>query len=904
MKPSVSPCGSGMIQKQLGTAYDVVKEVRDNLDAIRDAAAIVNDELDHIKLVNRNSPNQHSINSISGLEAELAAKQQTLQSGVSIKTIGGQHLLGAGDVELIPENITGLSDLLDEVNNQLNTTTKIAGYFATGFEFKSSNQIGITPDGQWWSYNGSLPFTVPADTVPSEPNYTNRSDAALRSDLASASGASFVNGAVKELNSISDVNSASWLQVGDLVVVGNVQDGTHLRKVSAVDDGSGIPSGVLFANLIPVNGKIKLSELGITAGQDVTDIFNNKLPAYIVANNITAIENDVGDVKMVGVLDFAFSNVVFTGFGDILNTDTRNLLQKRKTQFSGVKQFSGPINSGVVFSEAFKTAALVKKEVRVVLFGDSISVGGDYDSFNNVPSGSVPTIGVDNADVHTSFSMQVYAQIVAAVPTGTRVRFYNRSIAGLGYGSIATAWNTIGGAFSGREQAVIGKTWRDCVLDLNPDLVIHALGMNETPASYINGFSSLWHDYIAGKQKLGTFDQAIVTTPNPNFQDATPYGDFRAYENNAAKFYTANLQRHVARLVGASLIDVSAYSFIKRYGFDPRSCVFSNDEESIVFTLTWGTQGVVQGSSVQRFTQIEKESSYKSIRLKLNSSIDSSTSLYDFRITIGDVLISIIPSTLRLYVKGVVSENSLIGLPSSNGAFSLSAGVDKDLVVTITPTGVFIYSGDKLVTSSNTPAYKATLGMSFQLLNVAGSVTVSDVYQRNGLHPRYSADTKTNGEMYGVVDWQVNPFGGGINHPSAVGITEIYTPPVSEWIKDAVNTTTVRSGILNGTLVNEFVQIGRLAAIDGNMVSIKIRGAFDFACRVDSGSGTGVSSVSHPAGSGVDVYIDPADLTVFIRNTNKSLYQVDVTGSWLSKRVIKLGGAASVRGGLSPLPNS
>lgn len=98
MKPSVQPCGSGMIQKQLGTAYDVVKEVRDNLDVIKDAAAILDEKLDHTKLSNRNLPNQHSIGSISGLEAELVAKQQVLQSGVNIKTINGQHLLGAGNV--------------------------------------------------------------------------------------------------------------------------------------------------------------------------------------------------------------------------------------------------------------------------------------------------------------------------------------------------------------------------------------------------------------------------------------------------------------------------------------------------------------------------------------------------------------------------------------------------------------------------------------------------------------------------------------------------------------------------------------------------------------------------------------------------------------------------------------
>lgn len=58
------------------------------------------------------------------------------------------------------------------------------GTFAAGFEFTAYNQVGRDADGEFWSYNGALPFTVPPATVPSEPDYTNRGDAALRSALA------------------------------------------------------------------------------------------------------------------------------------------------------------------------------------------------------------------------------------------------------------------------------------------------------------------------------------------------------------------------------------------------------------------------------------------------------------------------------------------------------------------------------------------------------------------------------------------------------------------------------------------------------------------------------------------------------------------------------------------------
>lgn len=72
----------------------------------------------------------------------------------------------------------------EQIKTRLDKSVKIAGYFSAGFVYNSYNEIGVTPDGNWWSYNGALPFTVAAGTVPSAPTYTQRGDAALRSALA------------------------------------------------------------------------------------------------------------------------------------------------------------------------------------------------------------------------------------------------------------------------------------------------------------------------------------------------------------------------------------------------------------------------------------------------------------------------------------------------------------------------------------------------------------------------------------------------------------------------------------------------------------------------------------------------------------------------------------------------
>lgn len=59
----------------------------------------------------------------------------------------------------------------------------VVGEFADGFTYTGYNQVGRDADGQLWSYNGSLPFIVTAGTVPSEPDYTNRGDAAVRQEF-------------------------------------------------------------------------------------------------------------------------------------------------------------------------------------------------------------------------------------------------------------------------------------------------------------------------------------------------------------------------------------------------------------------------------------------------------------------------------------------------------------------------------------------------------------------------------------------------------------------------------------------------------------------------------------------------------------------------------------------------
>lgn len=96
---------------------------------------------------------------------------------------------GDGTTNRAGESLPSIKSIIEKIESDglsaaQSTGWFIVGEFSDGFEFTARNQVGRDADGNMWSYNASLPFTVTAGTTPSEPDYTNRGDAALRSGLA------------------------------------------------------------------------------------------------------------------------------------------------------------------------------------------------------------------------------------------------------------------------------------------------------------------------------------------------------------------------------------------------------------------------------------------------------------------------------------------------------------------------------------------------------------------------------------------------------------------------------------------------------------------------------------------------------------------------------------------------
>ena len=69
---------------------------------------------DHRSLSHRDAEDQHPMSAITGLESALEGKQEKLVSGVNIKTVKDETLLGSGNVDVDPDALS-FQDIYDIV---------------------------------------------------------------------------------------------------------------------------------------------------------------------------------------------------------------------------------------------------------------------------------------------------------------------------------------------------------------------------------------------------------------------------------------------------------------------------------------------------------------------------------------------------------------------------------------------------------------------------------------------------------------------------------------------------------------------------------------------------------------------------------------------------------------------
>lgn len=754
----------------------------------------------------------------------------------------------------------------------------VDGSFEAGGTLVNANDV-LLQESTGKAFSGSA-GPVAAGTDPTSGGFVDRSGDLLRDVIFSSMSVA----SKAELQAITTTLSGLFIRVF------STTGADHIRVLSSTDDGTGVlTAGGMYANVhITKPRTIYMSQLFVEGGSDQSDLIFNKLPAKITAAGITNVVLDTGDISIFGgtTLPEVYNKVTFSGIGKLLTKSRDNILQRMSSEKTDSKKYHGQYNLGAVYNAVSKARIMKAKEFRVVLFGDSISVGSDYDSFGSIPPGARAMTGVDNAERNNCLAATIFNELCSIMPAGVRVKFYSRSIGGLAYGNIDQAWDTLGALWEGREGVVSGRSWRDCVLSLNPDLVIHSMGMNESPTTYLDNFKTKWADYIASSavQKSVTFDQAVLTTPNPNFIDGAPYGDFKKYGLNASKFFVATMQRYVARRYNYSLIDVAFNSYLKRYGFDCRSVNFSATYQRYVFPDGASSHVCAPGEapSLSLVTPTDLPF-YWSTRFTLNSATASNTPGYSFVFNAGSINVQFAGGKIDLY-SGIFSG---AGVFVRSAAYTLPAATDVSVRVTVTPTSIYLYIDDVLTIAANDVPFTDTLPMQFNNYGGNAAVTVKSGATYSQQFARYGQDAVTHGDYYGELLYPNNPNGGSVNHPSSTMLAEIYLPPVREFLTALLSASVEYDTVVGGTAAGQMVYIGRIFGKQHNKVSIKERGSTRETIIRMTSSSTWI--VEKNTGGAVSVYIDPVDLAVFIYNPSDTVLQIEYTGDWIVKRVEKLG---------------
>jgi len=222
---------------------------------------------------------------------------------------------------------------------------------------------------------------------------------------------------------------------------------------------------------------------------------------------------------------------------------------------NSLNSFHGKINKNHCKFTQLKAAIAVSRPINVTIWGDSISTNSDLLNANttSVSSSENSPDGITEGDSYTSFLYDLFAD---SMPDKT-LNFHNRAIGG----TRLSEWN------DAKTFNSVSKAWVEHIKDTAPDVLIIAFGMNHSTYDRARVFASDLKkitDYINANFAIKP-DLVFVSTPRPTYRPENAWG---AFQEHASRQITANVLRNNASKYKAYLIDVNRLSNIKRSGTD------------------------------------------------------------------------------------------------------------------------------------------------------------------------------------------------------------------------------------------------------------------------------------------------------------------------------------------------
>ncbi|MBA9088641.1 lysophospholipase L1-like esterase [Fontibacillus solani] len=463
------------------------------------------------------------------------------------------------------------------------------------------------------------------------------------------------------------------------------------------------------------------------------------------------------------------------------------------------QHYNGKYNTKIYNPNMFTTlkSAITTGVVNVCVWGDSISTGSDCLGIsygNNVPFSNWAPDGLTPSD---SYYKRLIDLLTTQFPNVT-FNFYNRAIGGTNI----QMWKDPQ-TFNG-----VGKWWVDHVAETNADLLIVAFGMNngsiESGREFAYNMKQI-NDYInANFTKKPSM--AWMTAPRSALTFAYPWGSAAVQFGRDLAAYAA---REYGKTLGHYVIDVGRVSNIKRTGKDFENPIL----KSLAVTDT-EISAIVTGNYLKNGSEytISTDGHYINFPVGLKDFVFEFDAKFPTGMSNGGENIWL---AFNQFSRGTAQEtvslifpkhsggkgainifNNLLDMshwPGSDTYYEAAAGWDDNTFRTfrvekrrdlleISVNGVRVYRGRAQI--NNIPGAfeirkNSSVGTAFVLKNFK-------IYQ--GTYRQY-VPTLTDTEMWGPYiadDFNTKPGigGNGVNHPSTIGIQEVYCTALQEFVDD------------------------------------------------------------------------------------------------------------------------
>lgn len=515
------------------------------------------------------------------------------------------------------------------------------------------------------------------------------------------------------------------------------------------------------------------------------DSFGNPIAVAPVAGTATALAAALAASTGAGIVGYG-AGTVKTGLDSLNSSVASNTaaISANATNIAEARNYN---------DQTFSTLALMKdrmgdlsgffdaigkRAATVVLYGDSILEGVSQVCYEDSWGG-------------------ILERAIRAQNPGVAWTFINLSLAGRGMGNafsntytgkaspdnaISTNFyhDPVGGATAlWPSPSVIGKTWMDHVKDAAPDLVILALGANDTSGD-ANAFATLIKNLKAyGDSWTKKPSWAVVPTTLPVSTDPT-LGPLSENIN-----VNAIATRGVAEELNLTNIDANRMQFLLRDGTDVVNEKYDQEADFYQYPTNWA---VISGSPVVASGQLTGVSMIQRRRLARNTRINCVFNFANYSTGTPGLWYRVNPANVNLaYVLQVASGTTailyynLVAISSTTLTTPLVNGAD--VVIEVEVVGAHHrawVNGQKVIDLYD---YQA-LTTGYQNFQIGGSTGVAKfLIMRFGNPTKVGNPKFIEAQLFGAVnDFATNPAslgGDARHHPSKIGHSVLFMPPAA-----------------------------------------------------------------------------------------------------------------------------